>query len=91
MSCCGKQRSQFYETNQTRRTLDPVGRVAAKPQKIVYCSVYFQYLGKTGLTVTGPRTGKRYRFDKPGVIVEVDLMDRPALVVVPNLRQVRNS
>jgi hypothetical protein len=91
MSCCGQKRAQFYGTNQTRRTLDPVGRVAAKPQKTVYYSVYFQYLGKTGLTVIGPRTGNRYRFDKPGVIVEVDLMDRLALAIVPNLRQVRNS
>jgi len=54
-----------------------------------YSAAYFQYLGQTGLTVRGPRTGKLYRFDRHGAVVAVDLRDRRALAAVSNLRQVR--
>jgi hypothetical protein len=33
-------------------------------------------------------SGRRYRFDRPGMRLEVDLKDRPSLAAVPNLRQV---
>jgi hypothetical protein len=49
--------------------------------------VFFEYLGNTGMTVVGPVTGKRYRFDRPGARVEVDLHDRQSLARVPGLRQ----
>jgi hypothetical protein len=50
---------------------------------------YFQYLGKRGLTVMGPKTRKVYRFDSPGAVVAVDPKDRRALSAVSALRQVR--
>ena len=50
---------------------------------------YFQYLGKTRLTLIGPNTGKGYRFDGPGAVVAVDPRDRRALASVSVLRQVR--
>jgi hypothetical protein len=37
----------------------------------------FEHIGKTGLTVTGAVTGRRYRFDQPGSRVTVDPRDRP--------------
>ena len=49
---------------------------------------YFQYLGKTKLTLIGPRTGRRYRFDCPGAVVAVDSRDGHALTAVSVLRQV---
>jgi len=49
--------------------------------------VFFEYMGKTGMTVTGPVTGKRYRFEGSGSRVEVDLRDRRPLAAVPQLRQ----
>ncbi|MDX1546155.1 MAG: hypothetical protein R3247_04170, partial [Rhodothermales bacterium] len=49
---------------------------------------YFQYLGHTGLTVRGPRSGWTYRFDGPGAIVAVDPRDRRALAAIARLRQV---
>ena len=52
---------------------------------------YFQYIGKTGLTVMGPRTRKRYRFDNPGAVVVVDPRDKHALAAVPALREVEKS
>jgi len=49
--------------------------------------VFFEYMGKTGMTVTGPVTGRRYRFEGSGARVEVDLRDRRSLAAVPQLRQ----
>jgi len=46
-------------------------------------------VGRTGLTVVSPVTGKRYRFDAPGATVAVDPRDKSMLLNVPNLRQTR--
>ena len=51
---------------------------------------FFQYLGQRGLTVQAPRTGRSYRFDRPGAIVPVDPRDMQSLAKVPQLRQVRS-
>lgn len=51
--------------------------------------VFFEYVGKTGMTVIGPVTGKRYRFVQPGSRVEVDLHDRRSIASVPQLRQLQ--
>jgi hypothetical protein len=51
-------------------------------------TAYFQYLGKTGLTVIGPKTRQQYRFDRHGAIVAVDPRDESALAAVSVLRQV---
>jgi hypothetical protein len=50
--------------------------------------VCFEYVGGTGLTVTGGVSGQRYRFDAPGARVVVDPRDRPSMALVPVLRQV---
>jgi hypothetical protein len=50
--------------------------------------VFFEYVGRTGLTVVGSGSGRRYRFDRPGARLEVDLKDRASLAGVPHLRQV---
>lgn len=86
MSCCGKQRERFRSASGIS-----VNLVAAEnaPRTARYTTVYFEYLGKTGLTVLGPVSGKRYRFDRPGAAVEIDLRDRAALAKIPTLRQVR--
>jgi hypothetical protein len=52
-------------------------------------TIYFQYVGSTGLTVVGPVSGKRYRFDAPGAVLDVDRRDRPSLATVPNLVEVQ--
>jgi hypothetical protein len=44
-------------------------------------------MGKTGLTVMGPVTGRRYRFPSPGSLLAVDERDGPAMIGVPNLRR----
>ena len=76
MGCCGKKRSQFRRTTSQREQEHD-------------SPAYFQYIGKTGLTVIGPGTRKRYRFDGPGAVVAVDVRDQRALADVPRLRLVR--
>ena len=50
---------------------------------------WFEYVGRTALVLTGPFTGQRYRFTRPGARLEVDVRDRRALLAVPVLRPVR--
>jgi len=46
----------------------------------------FQYLGGTALTIIGPVSGARYRFEQTGSQLHVDPRDRAALLRVPVLR-----
>jgi hypothetical protein len=46
----------------------------------------FEYVGATALTVIGPASGQRYRFDRPGARLAVDPRDGLALQAVPLLR-----
>jgi hypothetical protein len=48
--------------------------------------VMFEYVGATALTVFGPSSGRRYRFERPGAQVAVDPLDLAALRTVPQLR-----
>ncbi len=88
MSCCGKSREQFTAGPPSR---PHSGRVAYPPvahqQQALQSRVFFEYTGRTGMTVIGRATGKQYRFDRPGARMEVDLRDRSAMAAVPNLRQ----
>ncbi|HKQ76131.1 MAG TPA: hypothetical protein VJ810_20725 [Blastocatellia bacterium] len=90
MSCCGKKREQLHLVAQTRQANETAQSVPAQPRPTRYAVVYFEYLGATGLTVLGPVTGNRYRFDRHGARVAVDLRDRLSMAAVPNLRQVTN-
>ena len=89
MPCCGKKRSQASRTTQAPRTPEPAEKTVSQPRPEPDAPPHFQYLGKTGLTVMGPRTRKRYRFDRPGAIVAVDPRDERALAAVSVLRQVK--
>jgi hypothetical protein len=51
-------------------------------------SAVFEYVGRTGLTVVGPVSGRRYRFEATGARVAVDTADMPSLTAVPQLRLV---
>jgi hypothetical protein len=51
--------------------------------------IVFEYIGRTGMTVVGPATGRSYRFDRPGARAVIDARDRAAVAAVPHLRQVR--
>ena len=89
MSCCGRQRQQYQASAQTHQTSESAS-IPAQPRTVRDSVAYFEYTGKTTLTVIGSVTGKYYRFPAPGAIVAVDQLDRVTVAAVPNLRQVRN-
>jgi hypothetical protein len=46
----------------------------------------YQYAGRTALTVASPTTGRRYRFDRPGAVLQVDARDRQWIERVPHVK-----
>ena len=85
MGCCGQKRMEAVASVAPRPgSTDP--SVGAAPVRRT--QAIFEYLGATGLTVTGPVTGQRYRFERRGARVAVDLRDRRSVAAVPHLREV---
>lgn len=79
MSCCGQKRTQWRnEYTAPAPSSAPGGRV------------FFRYLGKTGVTVTGPVTGRSYQFTTAGATAAVDPRDAPSVAAVPHLQQIVN-
>jgi hypothetical protein len=50
---------------------------------------YFQYIGRSRLSVMGKETRRLYRFDRPGAISAVDNRDQRSLERVATLRRVK--
>ena len=86
MPCCGEKRSALPQS-VPGRPAEPMEERVPTRQAVTPEAVYFAYVGKTGLTVQGPITGRRYRFDGPGAVIAVDRRDGPSLAAVPNLRR----
>lgn len=80
MCNCGSRR--VVPAPHATPTLAPARAVAYLPRP----KPVFEYLGATALTVIGPASGLRYRFDRPGAALAVDPRDRAALEAVPLLR-----
>lgn len=60
-----------------------------EPQKnSMWPDAYFEYTGKTALTVTGNISGKQYRFTNRGDKQPVDYRDASAMMKVPVLKKV---
>ncbi len=83
MSCCGELRAQLQSPRASN-----AGPGSSVNYRGSLPHVFFQYSGNTGLTVRGPMSGKCYRFNGSGAIVEVDPRDQPSLVNIPRLKQV---
>ena len=81
MGCCGQSRRQVGSIGTARRP----GNGSPPARRF---SVVFEYLGDTAMTVVGPASGRRYRFERRGARVVVDPRDRPGLARVPRLREV---
>ncbi len=89
--CCGKKRQMLDQAyNSTYEKTYYENNLQREPIKNA-SGVFFEYIGKTGLTAYGSMTGKRYRFNSNGMIVSVDLKDKDSLMKIPNLRLVPNS
>jgi hypothetical protein len=88
--CCGANRTVLPQTRASTRTGSEV-RSAPAPSTVPRTNVaYFEYTGRTAMTVLGPISGLRYRFPSPGSRVAVDLRDRARLADIPNLSPVRS-
>ena len=90
MGCCGKTtgRNEGGSTHATAG-MATAGVPASTRTVVVPTSAVFEHDRASGLTVVGPATGRRYRFEGPGSLVEVDVRDAPALAAVPGLRRAR--
>jgi hypothetical protein len=89
MACCGKKRAEATRESRVRRQAESGPSAGSAPRPVRSSVPSFQYLGKTGLTVMGPRSGKSYRFDRPGAVVAVDPVDSRALAAVTMLKRMR--
>ena len=81
--CCGRSRTGHPSIFPNR-----VSAAQAPVSLGLQSGPVFEYTGQTALTVTGPITGARYRFNQRGSRVHVDARDSAALGRVPVLRPV---
>ena len=89
MSCCRKQANPFHIAKRAGAAPDAAVGNAAHPGAGAPVLAQFEYVGTTGLTTSGPVSGRHYRFDRPGARVTVDARDARALATVRNLRLVK--
>lgn len=83
--CCGNSRGSSVRgvpAMQGPRTTPSVARPAG---------LTFEYVGRTALAVSGPVTGRQYRFDRPGARLEVDPRDSASVGAIPVLKRVMAS
>ena len=85
MPCCGQNKANLGFSPQAVKTRGSTNHSVGSGYRY---SVFFEYVGNTGLTVFGSATNKKYRFDGRGSRVQIDPRDRPSLAKVPNLREV---
>lgn len=84
MSCCGQKREQLRAGTRVRNATQGY---ALPSLQTVPAQVVFEYVGRTGLTVSGAVSGKQYRFARPGARLAVDPRDGISMRMVPHLRQ----
>ncbi len=85
MCNCGNKRND-YPSGQQHFTIGNPSNIPTQGKKM-WPNIYFEYTGKTALTVTGRITGKNYRFEKSGEKILIDYRDASAMMSVPVLRK----
>ena len=89
MSCCTRTTSLASLTWGAGKSANAgVASGSSRLHPVPLGPVVFEYVGRTGLTVVGTQTNKRYRFDHPGAKVEIAAADVPSVGQVPTLRRV---
>lgn len=86
--CCGNKRRQLRAGTPADRNSHARKAPAYREPKR-HAQAYFQYLGQRGIIVTGPVSGRQYRFESFGAVAAVDPRDRRSLRMVSDLQQVR--
>ncbi len=90
MSCCGRGRQALTAANSRpgqSGVMTPVPFFTGYGQASA-STVIFEYVGESGLAITGQGTGLRYRFPAKGSRANVDIKDRASFLIVPGLREV---
>jgi hypothetical protein len=82
MCNCGTKRNTLQQ--DAKFLSNPV---TAKRNKSHWADIKFEYIGKTGLSVTGPITGRRYRFNFTGDIQLIDYRDANSVSQINLLKQ----
>ena len=78
MACCGQRRAMAAGSG---RAIEPT-----RPRPVSR-AVLYEYTGSTGMTVSGPVSGLKYRFAGPGSKLQIDSRDVASLAGLPNLRR----
>lgn len=87
--CCGNRRAALSRaTPPATGQMQAAAPMAAAPPRIT--TIVFEYIGAAAsATVTGPASGRIYRFGRRGDRLAVDARDRPGLMAISGLRWVR--
>ena len=80
--CCGNNRTRMGRGLPGPQAPHGISGLARQ------ASLTYEYVGRTGLVVVGPVTGRQYRFDRPGARLEVDPRDSASVAAIPVLRTV---
>ena len=91
MACCGDKRQRLIAPGAKTNSEITGGAQSARAGigRVYNETARFQYTGRTGLTVIGPFSRRRYRFNRPDEVLEVDSRDAPSLAAVPHLKWLR--
>jgi len=87
MCNCGKKRNAYADQSYQLSN----GVTDEQPINKMWTDTYFEYTGKSGLTVTGGVTGKRYRFNHTGDIQLIDYRDASGMMAVTQLKRVKTT
>lgn len=86
MCNCGNKRETLTQSLSLSGSVTP-----DKNPPGMWADSSFEYTGKSGLTITGFVTGKKYRFNHPGDVQLIDYRDASAMAGVPVLKKVRQQ
>jgi len=77
MCNCGNKRSHLVLS----------GGPAGAPATGMWSDIWFEYTGRSALTVKGFITGRVYRFSERGAVLLVDYRDAAKLLLIPSLKR----
>lgn len=84
MCNCGSKRAGYPQLSKNVPSKNLRGFVSSK----MWSEVSFRYTGKTSLTAVGTITGRYYRFQKQGDILNVDYRDANAMKAITALDKI---
>jgi hypothetical protein len=90
MCNCGNKRNE-YRNEENFISVNNMEEQQPATGKQIQQDAYFEYTGKTGLTIKGNITGKIYRFAFSSDRQLIDQRDTFAMMAVPVLKKVKQT